>query len=88
MDDPVESFIFDLSKQCLKHAEVLQEVVRGYTSHLTEDDFSRWEETFKQLKESESRSYLGEKLQFSKRGLPLHMFDSFSIQNLSKEDVE
>ena len=86
MDDPIERFIDDLSSICRQRPNILEELVLpDLASKCTEEDFTRWEETLKQLrKNTESPDKYP---RFSSKGLPLHMFDSYQIQELSPEDV-
>ena len=86
MDDSLERFITDLSTMCRRHPSVLREVVEGYVNKLQEDDFILWEEILSQpRKNTESPDKYP---RFSSKGLPLHMFDSYQIQELSPEDVQ
>ena len=86
MDDPIERFIDDLSSICRQRPNILEELVLpDLASKCTEEDFTRWEETLKQLrKNTESPDKYP---RFSSKGLPLHMLDSYQIQELSPEDV-
>ena len=86
MDDPIERFIDDLSSICRQRPNILEELVLpDLASKCTEEDFTRLEETLKQLrKNTESPDKYP---RFSSKGLPLHMFDSYQIQELSPEDV-
>jgi len=87
MDDPIEQFIDDVASMCRQRPNILVELVLpDLASKCTEEDFTRWEETLKQLrKNTESPDKYP---RFSSKGLPLHMFDSYQIQELSPEDVQ
>ena len=86
MDDQIDRFIEELSSICRQRPNILEELVLpDLASKCTEEDFTRWEETLKQLrKNTESPDKYP---RFSSKGLPLHMLDSYQIQELSPEDV-
>ena len=87
MDDQIDRFIEELSSICRQRPNILEELVLpDLASKCTEEDFTRWEETLKQLRKNiESPDKYP---RFSSKGLPLHMFDSYQIQELSQEDVQ
>jgi hypothetical protein len=87
MDDPIEQWKDKMLSFIHQHPNILKDLVLpDLASKSSEEDFTRWEETFKSYgKNTESPDKYP---RFSSSGLPLHMFDSYQIQELRPEDVQ
>ena len=87
MDDPIEQWTADMVSMINQHPHILVDLVLpDLASKSSEEDFTRWEETFKRL--GENTESPDKYPRFSSKGLPLHMFDSYQIQELRPEDVQ